>query len=41
MCCTPFRQNPRREIKTAQHDIDLVEQRLKAARQDYEARYGK
>ncbi len=28
-------------IKTAQVDIDLVQRRLKAAQQDYEARYGK
>ena len=27
-------------IKTAQHDIELIEKRLKAAQQDYEARYG-
>ena len=28
-------------IKTAQVDVDLIERRLKAAQQDYEARYGK
>ena len=28
-------------IKTAQVDVDLITQRLKAARVDYEARYGK
>jgi phage-related protein len=28
-------------IKTALHDVDLVARRLKAAQQDYEARYGK
>ena len=28
-------------IKTARLDIDLVEQRLKVAQKDYEARYGK
>jgi len=28
-------------IRTAQMDIDLVGSRLRAARQDYEARYGK
>lgn len=28
-------------IKTAKVDVDLVTQRLKAARNDYEARYGK
>ena len=28
-------------IKTAKVDVDLITQRLKAARHDYEARYGK
>jgi len=28
-------------IRTAQPDIELVEERLKAAKRDYEARYGK
>ena len=28
-------------IKTAKMDVDLIAQRLKAARNDYEARYGK
>jgi phage-related protein len=28
-------------IRTGQRDVDLIEQRLKAAKQDYEARYGK
>lgn len=28
-------------IRTARQDIELIEQRLKAARADYEARYGK
>lgn len=28
-------------IKTAKADVDLITQRLKAARNDYEARYGK
>ena len=28
-------------IRTAKQDIDLIEERLKAAKQDYEARYGK
>jgi phage-related protein len=27
-------------IKTAQSDVDLVSQRLKTAREDYDARYG-
>ena len=28
-------------IRTARHDIELIGERLKAARRDYEARYGK
>lgn len=28
-------------IRTAQRDVKLIEERLKAAKQDYEARYGK
>jgi hypothetical protein len=28
-------------VKTAKLDVDMVERRLKAAQQDYEARYGK
>jgi phage-related protein len=28
-------------IRTARPDIELVEERLKAAKRDYEARYGK
>jgi phage-related protein len=28
-------------IRTAQHDVDLIGERLKAAKRDYEARYGK
>jgi phage-related protein len=28
-------------IKTAKTDVDLITQRLEAARNDYEARYGK
>ena len=36
-----FQKKSPKGIKTAQIDIDLVEQRLKAAQQDYEARYGK
>lgn len=36
-----FQKKSPKRIKTAQIDIDLVERRLKAAQQDYEARYGK
>lgn len=36
-----FQKKSPRGIKTAQRDIDLVEQRLKVAQRDYEARYGK
>lgn len=36
-----FQKKSPKGIKTAQIDIDLVERRLKAAQQDYEARYGK
>lgn len=36
-----FQKKSPKGIKTAQVDIDLVERRLKAAQQDYEARYGK
>jgi phage-related protein len=28
-------------IRTARQDVELVRERLKSARQDYEARYGK
>ena len=28
-------------IRTARHDVELIEQRLRAARRDYEERYGK
>jgi hypothetical protein len=28
-------------IRTAQRDVELIGERLKAARRDYEARYGK
>jgi phage-related protein len=28
-------------IRTARKDVDLIDERLKAAKQDYEARYGK
>ena len=36
-----FQKKSPRGIRTAQVDVDLVERRLKAAQQDYEARYGK
>ena len=36
-----FQKKSPKGIKTARGDIDLVEQRLRTARQDYEARYGK
>jgi phage-related protein len=36
-----FQKKSPRGIKTARLDIDLIAQRLKAARQDHEARYGK
>ena len=36
-----FQKKSPRGIKTAQVDVDLVERRLKAAQQDYEARHGK
>ena len=36
-----FQKKSPKGIKTAQVDIDLVERRLKAAQQDYEARYGR
>jgi phage-related protein len=35
-----FQKKSPRGIKRAQVDVDLVTRRLKAARQDYEARYG-
>ena len=35
-----FRKKSPRGMKTAKVDVDLVTQRLKAARNDYEARYG-
>ncbi|MEO3434467.1 type II toxin-antitoxin system RelE/ParE family toxin [Inquilinus sp. CAU 1745] len=34
-----FQKKSPRGIRTAQVDVDLVERRLKAAQQDYEARY--
>jgi phage-related protein len=36
-----FQKKSSKGIKTSGRDIDLVQQRLKAAREDYEARYGK
>lgn len=36
-----FQKKSHRGSKTDQRDVDLISQRLKAAQQDYEARYGK
>jgi phage-related protein len=36
-----FQKKSPKGIKTARGDIELVAQRLKMARQDYETRYGK
>jgi phage-related protein len=36
-----FQKKSTKGIKTAQSDINLIHQRLKIARADYEARYGK
>ena len=36
-----FQKKSPRGIKTAKHDLKLVSERLKAAHQDYEERYGK
>jgi len=36
-----FQKKSPKGIKTAQTDVELVSRRLKAARDDYEARYGK
>ena len=36
-----FQKKSPRGIKTAQADVELVSRRLKAASEDYEARYGK
>ncbi|MEJ1966461.1 MAG: type II toxin-antitoxin system RelE/ParE family toxin [Gammaproteobacteria bacterium] len=36
-----FQKKAPKGIKTAEVDVDLISQRLKAARIDYEARYGK
>jgi phage-related protein len=36
-----FQKKSRKGTKTAQADVDLVEQRLRTARADYEVHYGK
>ena len=36
-----FQKKSRKGIRTAQHDVDLVSERLKLARSDYEERYAK
>jgi phage-related protein len=36
-----FQKKSPKGIKTAQSDVELIRQRLKAAREDYEARYSK
>lgn len=36
-----FQKKSPKGIKTAQSDVELIERRLKAARQDHENRYGK
>jgi len=36
-----FQKKSPKGIRTSQVDVDLVERRLRAAQQDYEARYGK
>lgn len=36
-----FQKKSPRGISTSQHDIELIAARLKAAQQDYEARYGR
>lgn len=36
-----FQKKSPKGIRTAQHDIELIERRLKAADADYAARYGK
>lgn len=41
MSSTRFKRKSPKGIKTAKSDIDLIEERLKVARRDYEARYGK
>jgi hypothetical protein len=34
-------EKPLHCIRTARPDVELIEERLKAAKRDYEARYGK
>jgi phage-related protein len=36
-----FQKKSPRGVKTAKNDVDLIEERLKVAQRDYEARYGK
>jgi phage-related protein len=36
-----FQKKSPRGIRTARKDVDLIARRLRAAREDYEARYGK
>lgn len=36
-----FQKKSPKGIRTARTDVELIERRLKAAQQDYEARYGK
>ena len=36
-----FQKKSPKGIKTAQSDVEMIERRLKAARDDYEAEYGK
>lgn len=35
-----FQKKPPRGVKTAQQDVELIDRRLKAARDDYEVRHG-
>ena len=39
-CCIAFRRS-RLRARTAKTDVDLIRERLKTAREDYEVRYGK
>jgi len=36
-----FQKNSPRGIRTSRGDVELIEQRVKIAREDYEAQYGK
>jgi phage-related protein len=36
-----FQKKSPKGIRTARGDVDLIDRRLKIAREDYEARYGK